>query len=97
MGREPSDSVATTDTSPKKAKEVQETKDEMIFISKKTEYPDVYELYESSNSKMYDYAGIPTIGVSKMVREWFGDKTELAILFRKNKINDRWEPVSLMN
>jgi len=74
-----------------------EMKDEMIFITKKTEYPDVYELYESSNSKMYDYAGIPTIGVSKLMREWFRDKTELSILFRKNKINERWEPVSLMN
>lgn len=97
VGREPKDSVIRTDTSPKKAKEVPEMKDEMIFISKKTEYPDVYELYESSNSKMYDYAGISTIGVSKMVREWFAEKTELVILFRKNKINDRWEPVSLMN
>jgi len=74
-----------------------EMKDEMIFITKKTDHPDVYELYESSNSKMYDYAGIPTIGVSKLMREWFRDKTELSILFRKNKINERWEPVSLMN
>jgi len=80
-----------------KSKEVSEMKDEMIFITKKTEYPDVYELYESSNSKMYDYAGIPTIGVSKMVREWFAEKTELVILFRKNKINERWEPVSVKN
>ena len=97
VGREPSDSVVATDTSPKKAKEVPEMKDEMIFITKKTEYPDVYELYESSNSKIYDYAGIPTIGVSKMVREWFGEKTELVILFRKNKINERWGPVSVKN
>jgi len=95
VGREPSNAVIASETSPKKVKEI--VKDEMIFISKKTEYPDVYELYESSNSKMYDYAGIPTIGVSKMVREWFAEKTELVILFRKNKINDRWEPVSVMN
>lgn len=74
-----------------------EIKDEMIFITRKTEYPDVYELYESLKAKMYDYAGIPTIGVSKLMREWFKDKTELVIFFRKNKINDRWEPVSVMN
>jgi hypothetical protein len=46
---------------------------------------------------MYDYAWLSTIGVSKMVREWFGEKTELVILFRKNKINERWGPVSVMN
>ena len=97
VAREPSDSVIASDTSPKKAKEVPEMKDEMIFITKKTEYPDVYELYESPTAKMFDFAGIPTIGVSKMVREWFAEKTELVILFRKNKINDRWEPVSVMN
>jgi hypothetical protein len=97
VGREPSHSIVATNTSPKKVKEVPEMKDEMIFITKKTEYPDVYELYESSNSKMYDYAWISTIGVSKMVREWFKEKTELVILFRKNKINDRWGPVSVIN
>jgi len=97
MGREPSDSIIATNTSPKKVKEVSIIKDEMAFITKKTEYPDVYELYESPTAKMYDYAGIPTIGVSKMVREWFGEKTELVILFRKNKINDRWGPVSVIN
>lgn len=97
VAREPSDSVVAPEISPKKVKEVPYTKDEMVFISKKTEYPDVYELYESSNSKMYDYAGIPTIGVSKLMREWFAEKTELVILFRKNKITDRWDPVSVMN
>lgn len=95
--REPSDAVIAIDTSPKKVKEVSIMKDEMAFITRKSEYPDVYELYESSNSKMYDYAGISTIGVSKMVREWFAEKTELVILFRKNKINDRWEPDSVIN
>jgi len=98
VGREPSDAIVATNTSPKKVKEVaSDMKDEMVFITKKTEYPDVYELYESSNSKMYDYAWLSTIGVSKMVREWFGEKTELVILFRKNKINERWGPVSVMN
>ena len=74
-----------------------EMKDEMIFITRKTDQPDVYELYESPTAKMYDFAGIPTIRVSKMVREWFAEKTELVILFKKNKINERWEPVSVMN
>ena len=97
VGREPSDAVIASETSPKKVKEVPEMKDEMGFITKKTEYPDVYELYESSNSKMYDYAGVSTIGVSKLMREWFAEKTELVILFRKNKINDRWEPDSVIN
>ena len=69
----------------------------MIFITKKTEYPDVYELYESPKAKMYDYAGIPTIAFSKLMREWFRENTELVILFRKNKINERWGPVSVMN
>lgn len=97
VAREPSDSVLATDTSPKKTKEVLDTKDEMIFITKQTEYPDVYELYESPKAKMFDLAWLSTIGVSKLMREWFAEKTELVILFRKNKVNDRWEPVSVMN
>ena len=97
VAREPNDSVVAPETSPKKVKEVPDTKDEMVFITKQTEYPDVYELYESPKAKMFDLAGIPTIGVSKLMREWFAEKTELVILFRKNKINDRWEPVSVMN
>lgn len=95
--REQNDSVVAPETSPKKVKEVIDMRNEMVFITRKTEYPDVYELYESPTAKMYDYAGIPTIGVSKLMREWFGEKTEIVILFRKNKINERWEPVSLMN
>lgn len=97
VAREPSDSVLATDTSPKKTKEVLDTKDEMIFITKQTEYPDVYELYESPKAKMFDLAWLSTIVVSKLMREWFAEKTELVILFRKNKVNDRWEPVSVMN
>lgn len=97
VGREPSDAVITSETSPRKVKEVSVMKDEIEFITRKTDYPDVYELYESPMAKMYDFAGIPTIGVSKLMREWFGEKTELVILFRKNKINDRWEPDSVIN
>ena len=97
VAREPSDSVLATDTSPKKTKEVLDTKDEMIFITKQTEYPDVYELYESPKAKIFDLAWLSTIGVSKLMREWFAEKTELVILFRKNKVNERWEPVSVMN
>ncbi len=89
-GRTRDSAIIAIDMSP-------EMKDEMIFITRKTEYPDVFELYEPSNAKMYDYAGIPTIGVSKLMREWFIEKNDLIILFKKNKINDRWEPVSMMN
>jgi hypothetical protein len=97
VGREPSDAVIVIDTSSKKVKEVPDTKDEMIFITKQTEYPDVYELYESPKAKMFDYAWLSTIGVSKLMREWFAEKTELVILFRKNKINEKWDPVSVIN
>ena len=98
VARFPCDAIVETNTSPKKVKEVaSDMKDEMVFITKQTEYPDVYELYESPKAKMFDLAGIPTIGVSKLMREWFAEKTELVILFRKNKINDRWEPDSVIN
>lgn len=74
-------------------------KDEAKFLMKKTEFPDVYEIYmfDSSNSKRakVGYAGIPNIECSVMVKNWFIDKEEIYAKCKKNPINEKWIPVQL--
>lgn len=74
-------------------------KDEAKFLMKKTEFPDVYEIYmfDSSNSKKakVGYAGIPNIECSVMVKSWFIDKEELYAKCKKNPVNEKWIPVQL--
>jgi hypothetical protein len=76
------------------------SKDEAKFLMKKTEFPDVYEIYmfDSSNSKKakVGYAGIPNIECSVMVKNWFQDKEELYAKCKKNPINEKWIPVQLV-
>ena len=59
---------------------------------KKTEYPDVYEI---NTGKKTEYAGIPNIHISQVVRLWFSDKNQLRVLFKQNTINEKWEPISI--
>jgi hypothetical protein len=72
-------------------------KDEAKFLMKKTEFPDVYEIYmfDSSNSKKakVGYAGIPNIECSVMVNNWFLDKEEIYAKCKKNPVNDKWIPL----
>ena len=76
------------------------SKDEAKFLMKKTEFPDVYEIYmfDSSNSKKakVGYAGIPNIECSIMVKNWFIDKEEIYAKCKKNPVNDKWIPVQLL-
>ena len=75
-------------------------KDDAKFLMKKTEFPDVYEIYmfDSSNAKKakIGYAGIPNIECSVMVKNWFIDKDEIYAKCKKNPVNDKWIPVQLM-
>ena len=72
-------------------------KDDATFLMKKTEFPDVYEIYmfDSSNSKKakIGYAGIPNIECSVMVKKWFIDKEEIYAKCKKNPVNDKWIPL----
>jgi len=75
-------------------------KDDAVFLMKKTEFPDVYEIYmfDSSNSKKakIGYAGIPNIECSVMVKNWFLDKEEIYAKCKKNPVNEKWIPVQLV-
>ena len=75
-------------------------KNEAKFLMKKTEFPDVYEIYmfDSSNAKKakVGYAGIPNIECSVMVKNWFIDKDEIYAKCKKNPVNEKWIPVQLM-
>jgi len=76
------------------------SKDEAKFLMKKTEFPDVYEIYmfDSSNSKKakVGYAGIPNIECSVMVKNWFLEKDEIYAKCKKNPVNEKWIPVQLL-
>jgi L-rhamnose mutarotase len=99
IGRQSNDDIIQT---PSQAgKQVQtKGKDEAKFLMKKTEFPDVYEIYmfDSSNSKKakVGYAGIPNIECSVMVKNWFIDKDEIYAKCKKNPVNEKWIPVQLM-
>jgi L-rhamnose mutarotase len=89
------------ETSLQSLKQVQtKGKDEAKFLMKKTEFPDVYEIYmfDSTNSKKakVGYAGIPNIECSVMVKKWFIDKEEIYAKCKKNPVNEKWIPVQLM-
>ena len=75
-------------------------KNEAKFLMKKTEFPDVYEIYmfDSSNSKKakVGYAGIPNIECSVMVKNWFLDKEEIYAKCKKNPVNEKWIPTQLV-
>jgi hypothetical protein len=99
IGRQSNDDIIQTPS--QRGKQVQtKCKDEAKFLMKKTEFPDVYEIYmfDSSNSKKakVGYAGIPNIECSVMVKNWFIDKDEIYAKCKKNPVNDKWIPVQLM-
>jgi len=75
-------------------------KDDATFLMKKTEFPDVYEIYmyDSSNSKKakVGYAGIPNIECSIMVKNWFIDKEEIYAKCKKNVVNEKWIPMQII-
>ena len=87
-------------TSQQDKQHQQKGKDEAKFLMKKTEFPDVYEIYmfDSSNSKKakVGYAGIPNIECSVMVKNWFLDKDEIYAKCKKNPVNEKWIPVQLL-
>ena len=87
-------------TSQQDKQHQQKGKDEAKFLMKKTEFPDVYEIYmfDSSNSKKakIGYAGIPNIECSVMVKNWFLDKDEIYAKCKKNPVNEKWIPVQLL-
>jgi len=97
--KQSNDDIIQTPTQP--GKQVQtKGKDEVKFLMKKTEFPDVYEIYmfDSSNSKKakVGYAGIPNIECSVMVKNWFIDKEEIYAKCKKNPVNEKWIPMQLM-
>lgn len=72
-------------------------KTEATFLTRKTESPDVYELFMFDKSKgkkvRVDIAGIPDVKTSVMVREWFVESEDnLYVKYKKHPINERWIP-----
>ena len=67
-----------------------------VFTVRKTEYPDVYELYKikSDGSLEKDsYAAVSAMATSKMMRKIFADKEQIRMKCRYNSGFKRWVPV----
>lgn len=65
------------------------------FFVKKTNTPDVYELYDNNNN-MIDVACVPTLKLSKYMREFFATKTiieKIEMQFEFSKKFNKWMPI----
>ena len=76
-------------------------KNEATFLTKMTEYLDVYEIFIFDKTKgkkaRIGYAGIPDIKTSVMMKEWFKTvEDEIYVKYRKHPVNDKWIPQFLV-
>lgn len=64
-----------------------------IFLMRKTNKPDVYNLYSEDGNEV-DQAYIPTLELSKQCKLWFDKKSEILVKCRKK--NNKWIPIELI-
>ena len=69
------------------------------FIIKKTDLPDIYELYCSKDNRLFKYgiASINTISCSKFIKDIIKDNEDTYVKCSYNKIFNKWVPYSLTN
>ena len=67
------------------------------FIIKKTELPDIYELYCSKENKLFKYgiASINTLACSKFIRDIIKENEDIYVKCSYNKLFNKWIPYSL--
>lgn len=70
-----------------------------VFLIRKTDIPDVYELHVSSDNviKKYDIALVPTMLSSFICKTMLGDKEECNVNCKYNNSFSKWEPISISN
>ena len=104
--KKPDNEIIQKDNTPKTVspKKIEETienklveKNEATFLTKMTEYPDVYELYMFDKIKQrkakVGFAGVPNIPTSVMMKSFFKNSDEeIYIKYKKHPINDKWIP-----
>lgn len=80
--------------------EINDTDEKILWISK-TDYPDVYNLYNTDNASSSEKIGIaliPNMVTSKMVRNAFKNKNAATVLMTKCKYDtkfNKWFPIEI--
>lgn len=85
------ESAVDTDSDSDNEEEVFET-----FVVKKTEYPDVYELYKIKSGgalEKHSYAAVSAMATSKMMKGVFAERSESRMKCRYNSGFKRWVPI----
>ena len=88
------ESSSDTDSESEDEEELIET-----FVVKKTEYPDVYELYKIKNGgggaalEKHSYAAVSALATSKMMKGVFAEREEARMKCRYNSGFKRWVPI----
>lgn len=85
------ESSSDTDSESEDEEEVFET-----FVVKKTEYPDVYELYKIKSGgglEKHSYAAVSAMATSKMMKGVFAEREEAQMKCRYNSGFKRWVPI----
>jgi mRNA capping enzyme, catalytic domain len=85
------ESSSDTDSESEDEEEVFET-----FVVKKTEYPDVYELYKIKSGgalEKHSYAAVSAMVTSKMMKGVFAERDEAQMKCRYNSGFKRWVPI----
>ena len=83
------ESIDSPVTSPKRT---------VVLIIKPTDQPDVYKLYAKKNgvNRRVSYAHVPSIEISKMLRNTFDDGNDEALVeCNYNKTFDKWTPIRI--
>jgi hypothetical protein len=68
------------------------------FLVKSTQIPDIYELHcksASGNVEKYGYAAIPSMGLSKSIKEWISEGESKVMRCKYHKIFKKWVPYEL--
>lgn len=90
--------------SPKPTKQQQNPVEnsDNIYVVQKTDFPDVYEIYDSADDTKkvkIGYASVPTLGISDLIRNWFADEEikKVKAKCEKDPKNGKWIPSELVS
>lgn len=93
------DKLPTTTVQPQVSHTELDTKNSHVFFAKKTNQPDIYELYASSDSKDFTIACINTMSASKLMKEAFLDcnpNDKRKVLCKYNDKFSKWIPIEIV-
>jgi len=94
--------VIEKELSPKNPPQNPVENSDNIYVIQKTDFPDVYEIYDSVDEAKrikIGYASVPNLGVSDIIRNWFADDEikKVKAKCEKDPKNCKWIPSELVS